>query len=56
MRKQSQFNARKKFHFAILCVRAMVRIRRLRYTAEPLCIEDAMRDPYKLKPFRKVKE
>ncbi|XP_039439414.1 phosphorylase b kinase gamma catalytic chain, skeletal muscle/heart isoform isoform X4 [Culex pipiens pallens] len=54
LRKQSQFNARKKFQFAILCVRAMVRIKRLRYTPEPLRAEDALRDPYRIKVLRKV--
>lgn len=54
LRKQSLFNARKKFQFAILCVRAMIRIKRLRYTAEPLDIEEAMRDPYRVKVLRKV--
>lgn len=53
-RRQSQFNARKKFHYAILCVRAMVRIRRLRFTLEPLKVEDAMYDPYRVKILRKV--
>ncbi|XP_063707542.1 phosphorylase b kinase gamma catalytic chain, skeletal muscle/heart isoform isoform X2 [Culicoides brevitarsis] len=54
LRKQSQFNARKKFQYGILCVRAMVRIKRLKYTAEPLNVEDAMRDPYRVKILRKV--
>lgn len=54
LRRQSQFNARKKFHYAILCVRAMVRIKRLRYTLEPLKVEDAMYDPYRVKILRKV--
>ncbi|XP_055635404.1 phosphorylase b kinase gamma catalytic chain, liver/testis isoform isoform X4 [Toxorhynchites rutilus septentrionalis] len=54
LRKQSQFNARKKFQFAILCVRAVVRIKRLRYTPEPLRAEDALRDPYRIKVLRKV--
>ncbi|XP_055544631.1 phosphorylase b kinase gamma catalytic chain, skeletal muscle/heart isoform isoform X3 [Wyeomyia smithii] len=54
LRKQSHFNARKKFQFAILCVRAMVRIKRLRYTPEPLRVEDALRDPYRIKVLRKV--
>lgn len=56
MRKQSQFNAKKKFQFAILCVRAMVRIRRLRFTVEPLRAEDALRDPYRIKILRKVRD
>lgn len=55
MRRQSQFNARKKFQFAILCVRAMIRIQRLRFTPEPLNIEDALRDPYRVKVLRKVR-
>lgn len=54
MRRQGQFNARKKFQFAILCVRAMIRIQRLRYTPEPLNIEEALRDPYRVKVLRKV--
>lgn len=54
LRKQSQFNARKKFQFAILCIRAVVRIKRLRYTPEPLRAEDALRDPYRIKVLRKV--
>lgn len=54
MRRQSQFNARKKFQFAILTVRAMIRIQRLRYTPEPLDIEEALRDPYRVKVLRKV--
>lgn len=56
LRRQSQFNARKKFQFAILCVRAMIRIQRLRYTPEPLDFEEAMRDPYRIKVLRKVKK
>lgn len=54
MRRQSQFNARKKFQYAILCVRAMVRLKRLRYTLEPLRMEDSLRDPYRVKVLRKV--
>lgn len=54
LRRQSQFNARKKFQYAILCVRAMVRIKRLRYTVEPLRMEDSLKDPYRVKVLRKV--
>ncbi|KAL5275428.1 PHKG1 family protein [Megaselia abdita] len=54
LRKQSRFNARKKFQFAILCVRAVIRIKRLRYTAEPLRVEEAIQDPYRVKVLRKV--
>lgn len=54
LRRQSQFNARKKFQFAILCVRAIIRIQRLRFTPEPLDFEESMRDPYRVKMLRKV--
>ncbi|XP_036339105.1 phosphorylase b kinase gamma catalytic chain, liver/testis isoform isoform X4 [Rhagoletis pomonella] len=54
LRKQSSFNARKKFQFAILVIRAVIRIRRLRYTAEPLRVDEAIRDPYRVKVLRKV--
>lgn len=55
MRRQSQFNAKKKFQFAILCVRAMIRIQRLRFTPEPLNIDECLRDPYRVKVLRKVR-
>lgn len=35
-------------------IRAVIRIRRLRYTAEPLHVEEAIRDPYRVKVLRKV--
>ncbi|XP_067015329.2 phosphorylase b kinase gamma catalytic chain, skeletal muscle/heart isoform isoform X1 [Anabrus simplex] len=52
--KAHSFNARKMFKFAILCVRAMVRMRRLRFTPEPLSMEVARVDPYRIKMLRKV--
>uniref|UniRef100_A0A1B6E198 phosphorylase kinase n=1 Tax=Clastoptera arizonana TaxID=38151 RepID=A0A1B6E198_9HEMI len=52
--KASSFNARKKFQFAILCVRAMVRIRRLRYTPEPISMISCRSDPYRTKVLRKI--
>ncbi|PSN49809.1 Phosphorylase b kinase gamma catalytic chain [Blattella germanica] len=39
--KSRTFNARKMFHYAILCVRAVVRIKRLRFTPEPLSMDVA---------------
>ncbi|XP_067636991.1 probable serine/threonine-protein kinase fhkC isoform X2 [Eurosta solidaginis] len=54
LRKQNRFSARKKFQYAILVIRAVIRIRRLRYTAEPLRVEEAIRDPYRVKVLRKV--
>ncbi|KAF8795325.1 Phosphorylase b kinase gamma catalytic chain like protein [Argiope bruennichi] len=48
------FNARKTFQFGILCVRAMIRLKRLKYTPEPLSIDIAKMDPYRLKTLRKV--
>jgi len=52
--KSRTFNARKKFHYAVLCVRAMVRIKRLRFTPEPLSMDVAQVDPYRIKVLRKV--
>lgn len=52
--KSCTFNARKMFQYGILCVRAMVRIRRLRFTPEPLSVEVAQVDPYRIKVLRKV--
>jgi hypothetical protein len=52
--KSRTFNARKMFQYAILCVRAMVRIRRLRFTPEPLSMDVARVDPYRIKVLRKV--
>ncbi|CAG2057110.1 unnamed protein product, partial [Timema podura] len=51
--KGRTFNARKTFQFAILCVRAMVRIRRLRFTPDTLSISVAQVDPYRVKVLRK---
>jgi len=49
------FNARKKFQFVILCVRAMVRIQRLRFTPEALSLATTRIDPYRLKALRKAR-
>lgn len=48
------FNARKSFRFAILCVRCALRIQRLKNTPEPLSLNAAAIDPYRIKAFRKV--
>ncbi|KAK7871745.1 hypothetical protein R5R35_014017 [Gryllus longicercus] len=52
--KGRAFDARRMFQFGILCVRAAVRIRRLRFTPEPLSIGVAKIDPYRIKILRKV--
>ncbi|XP_047005202.1 phosphorylase b kinase gamma catalytic chain, skeletal muscle/heart isoform isoform X3 [Schistocerca americana] len=52
--KEQKFDARKMFKFGILCVRAIVRIQRLRFTPEPLSMEVARVDPYRIKVLRKV--
>jgi phosphorylase kinase gamma subunit len=52
--KCRSFNAHKMFQYAILCVRAMVRIKRLRFTPEPLSMDVAQVDPYRIKMLRKV--
>ncbi|XP_044737726.1 phosphorylase b kinase gamma catalytic chain, skeletal muscle/heart isoform isoform X1 [Chrysoperla carnea] len=49
-----KFNARKKFKWAILVVQATVRIQRIRYIPEPLSIEIARADPYRIKILRKI--
>lgn len=48
------FNARKTFELALLVVRAAVRIRRLKNTPEPLSVEIARFDPYRIKTLRKA--
>lgn len=48
------FNARKTFELACLVVRAMVRIKRLRMTPEPLSVSVAQFDPYRIKTLRKA--
>ncbi|CAL4122233.1 unnamed protein product, partial [Meganyctiphanes norvegica] len=48
------FNARKKFQLGILCVRCLIRIKRLKYTREPICMAIIRIDPYRIKALRKV--
>ncbi|KAG5888742.1 hypothetical protein JTB14_032017 [Gonioctena quinquepunctata] len=50
----TEFNAKHKFKWAILVVRSMIRIQRLRFTPEPLSLATARTDPYRLKLLRKV--
>ncbi|CAH1112409.1 unnamed protein product [Psylliodes chrysocephalus] len=52
--QQTKFNARRKFQWVILVVRSTIRIQRLRYTPEPLSLDVARNDPYRLKLLRKV--
>ncbi|XP_063989589.1 phosphorylase b kinase gamma catalytic chain, skeletal muscle/heart isoform isoform X2 [Diachasmimorpha longicaudata] len=52
--KAKSFNARKKFQLAILTVRAVIRIKRLHTTPEPLSTLVAREDPYRIKILRKV--
>ncbi|CAL7944260.1 unnamed protein product [Xylocopa violacea] len=52
--KAKSFNARKRFQLAIICVRAVVRIKRLHNTPEPLSTQVACSDPYRIKILRKV--
>ncbi|XP_076231015.1 phosphorylase kinase gamma isoform X2 [Calliopsis andreniformis] len=52
--KAKSFNARKRFQLAIICVRAVVRIKRLHTTPEPLSTQVACTDPYRIKILRKV--
>nr|CAI5823963.1 unnamed protein product [Callosobruchus analis] len=52
--QHKKFNAKRKFQWAILVVRAMVRIQRIRFTPEPLSLVTARTDPYRLKLLRKI--
>jgi phosphorylase kinase gamma subunit len=50
----AEFNARHTFQMAILAVRALIRIKRLKFTPEPLSVEIAKYDPYRMKTLRKA--
>ncbi|XP_076181264.1 phosphorylase kinase gamma isoform X2 [Ptiloglossa arizonensis] len=52
--KAKSFNARKRFQLAIICVRAVIRIKQLHITPEPLSTHVACTDPYRIKILRKV--
>lgn len=49
------FDAKKTFQLIILTVRAVIKIKRLKYTPEPLSLETARYDPYRIKTLRKVR-
>lgn len=49
-----KFDAKKTFQFYALCIRAMVRLKRLKYCPEPLSVDVACSDPYRIKTLRKV--
>ncbi|EFA05218.1 phosphorylase b kinase gamma catalytic chain, skeletal muscle/heart isoform isoform X1 [Tribolium castaneum] len=49
-----KFQARQKFQWAILVVRAMIRLQRLKFTPEPLSLDTARTDPYRVKLLRKI--
>merc|ERR1719259_203706 len=48
------FNARFSWRFAIILVRFMVRLQRLRFTPKPMSLATARVDPYRIKLLRKV--
>ncbi|XP_069991341.1 phosphorylase b kinase gamma catalytic chain, skeletal muscle/heart isoform isoform X2 [Penaeus vannamei] len=52
--KGRPFNAKKMFQFGIMCVRAVIRIQRLRFTPEPVSLAVTRVDPYRIKALRKV--
>lgn len=52
--QHKKFDPRQKFLQAIMVVRAMVRLQRLRFTPEPLNLGTARNDPYRIKLLRKV--
>ncbi|XP_067137502.1 phosphorylase b kinase gamma catalytic chain, liver/testis isoform [Centruroides vittatus] len=49
-----KFDAKKTFQFYALCIRAMVRLKRLKHCPEPLSVDVASSDPYRIKTLRKV--
>ncbi|XP_027197350.1 phosphorylase kinase gamma [Dermatophagoides pteronyssinus] len=50
----AKFNARKTFKLAIVCVRVLIRIKRLKYTAEVISMETIRTAPYNIKILRKM--
>lgn len=49
-----QFNARRTLRVALSAVRFMIRFQRLRFTPEPLSLQQARVSPYAMRMFRKV--
>jgi len=49
-----KFDARKTFRLAILRVRFLIRLRRIKQTPEPVSLVSASHQPYSMKIFRKV--
>lgn len=49
-----KYKGKRMFQFAVFCVRCLIRIKRLRDTPEPLSVERARIDPYKIRALRKV--
>ena len=49
-----KFNPRKTFRLAIIMVRFLVRLQRLKATPEPLSLRTASSSPYSMRMFRKV--
>ncbi|XP_037091957.1 phosphorylase b kinase gamma catalytic chain, skeletal muscle/heart isoform-like isoform X3 [Pollicipes pollicipes] len=52
--RERPFSGRRTFRLAINCVRAAVRIQRLKFTPEALSVSVAVLDPYRLKSLRKI--
>lgn len=50
----SRFDARKTFRLAILRVKFLVRLRRIKQTPEPVSLVSASQQPYSMKIFRRV--
>ena len=49
-----KFTARQSWRFALIVIRFIVRIRRLKYTPEPLCLKTVVANPYKQRQVRKA--
>ncbi len=51
---EPQFDARRALRLAMICVRFLIRFRRLRFTPEPLSLARTQVDPYSMRMFRRV--
>ena len=49
-----KFSARQSWRYALIVIRFIVRIRRLKNTPEPLSLQSVIANPYKHRQFRKV--
>lgn len=51
---EEPFQSQRVFRKAVILVRFLIRLQRLKLTPQPLSLQTASRDPYRIKTFRKV--